>query len=279
MNKEAGHIKDNPIHFNRIWTYEKCRQVALQYNTIKDLKKGCSGAYYAARKYGWLEDFSWIQDGRLTGLTAKSRWDFDSCYREAKKYQTKADFIHGNASAYAKSLKKGWLKDYTWFLDGVKRMAEQNTIWTYESCFHLAEQCKSHIDIIKKSKSAYNVMLRNDWLKDYTWINNTKHFWTYEECRDIAKNCKTRSDFYRKNAGAYDKSLKEGWIKTFDWFERPCNIYIDNRDSVYAYFFEPQHAVYVGRTVNPQHRDLQHRTSEKARYSVLPIRLAFQFHL
>ena len=39
------------------WTYETCMKESKKYNTRNEFKKGCSGAYYVARKNGWVDDF------------------------------------------------------------------------------------------------------------------------------------------------------------------------------------------------------------------------------
>jgi hypothetical protein len=44
-------------------------------------------------------------------------WNYERCYDEAKKYSSKNEFKLGNSSAYSKSVEKGWLKDYAWFID------------------------------------------------------------------------------------------------------------------------------------------------------------------
>ena len=250
-----GRIIENAKH--TIWTYDTCKEVALRCSTLKEFYKRYGHAYLVAKKNGWIDEYTWLS-------RTKKIWrlSYEDCFNEAKKYETKADFIRGSLSAYHCALKKGWLKDYIWFIDGINRMAKNNTIWTYNTCYELARGCKSSKEVQQKSRSAYNVMLRNGWIEDYDWFTPKARSLTYEECRALAKPCKTRSEFYKAHANAYALSVKNGWLDTFEWISRPFNVYSERCDNVYAYFFEAYKSVYVGRTVNPQERDISHRNSE-----------------
>jgi hypothetical protein len=46
--------KKNPSGY---WSYEKCKEESKKYKTQTEFCKGCSGAYNAARKNGWLDEF------------------------------------------------------------------------------------------------------------------------------------------------------------------------------------------------------------------------------
>ena len=43
------------------WTRESCYQEAKKYFSRSQFQKGCSGAYIASRKNGWLDDYKWMQ--------------------------------------------------------------------------------------------------------------------------------------------------------------------------------------------------------------------------
>ena len=68
---------------------------------------GNNGAYTAARKNGWLNDYNWFNKIR-------KNWDYSTCYDEAKKYVTRSEFKTGCGSAYSLAMKNGWIKDYEW---------------------------------------------------------------------------------------------------------------------------------------------------------------------
>lgn len=70
--------------------------------------------------------------------------------------------------------------------------------------------------------------------------------YTYDYCYNIAKDYQSRYELQKANPMVYQVSYKNGWLDK--WIPRiisntnPC-------DSVYAYFFESTHSVYIGRTL------------------------------
>ena len=65
--------------------------------------------------------------GSLAGI----KWTKDKCFEEAKKYSYRKEFQRGSVGAYTRALKRGWLKEYTWF----KRPQSWNQKWNQESCY------------------------------------------------------------------------------------------------------------------------------------------------
>ena len=43
--------------------------------------------------------------------------------------------------------------------------------WTKETCYEAAKKCKTKSDFKNQFKAAYKLSLKNDWLKDYYWVN------------------------------------------------------------------------------------------------------------
>ena len=76
-------------------------------------------AYASAYKNGWLNDYYWLERERIK----RGFWqDYNNCYNEAKKYARKVDFMNNARSAYVSALRKGWLKDYTWFKKNINQL-------------------------------------------------------------------------------------------------------------------------------------------------------------
>lgn len=244
------------------WDYEHCYKEAQKFKTKNEFKHGNEAAYSIARKNGWLDKFDWF-------LPQRGKWTYETCFEEAKKYTHRAQFQKESVSAYTVALKNGWLDNYLWFGNGNKISAEKRRIWTKEACYELALQCKSRSDLKKHNAQAYKTARQNGWLEDYTWFRSGfKIFqeegikWTYEACRDEAKKYKSRSEFCKKCVGGYTRALDRGWIEDFTWLKNE-NVFSDEADSIYAYFFENK-AVYIGRTLmrtqNKRHKN--HQNSE-----------------
>ena len=90
-----------------------------------------------------------------------------------------------------------------------------------------------------------------------------KNYWlTKENAINESKKYKTRSEFCKGSCGAYQRSLKKGWLDEMTWLTKK-NVCKDPVDCVYKYHFVNENAVYIGRSINPELRDKQHRIIEK----------------
>lgn len=201
-------------------------------------------------------------------------WNYNRCYEEAKKYSTISEFGKKCGSALHSARKNGWIKDYTWFIDGRKLSAQKRTIWTYDACYELAKLCNKKSEMNNKNIRAYQVALKNDWFSDYTWFLNDDEIrhqkrpsrvkWPYEKCKELALQFSTLAEFNKAYPSVCTVSKRNGWIDDFDWLKRSGDIYTSKIDNVYAYLFDEFNSVYIGRTINPSSRDFGHNNNEKS---------------
>ena len=148
------------------FNYEFCYDIAKKYVSISDFKNGDVGAYRAALRYHWLEDYFWL-GGK------NNSYNYEDCASEAKKYQTTREFNRAASAIYGKAKRSGWLKDYTWMDDNISHHVKKEDI-TYEACMKKAKNYFSKTDMARGSKSHYLVAKKNNWLKDYTWFAGNK---------------------------------------------------------------------------------------------------------
>ena len=296
------------------WSYERCKELALQYNKLIDFSKAYPSAYTISNRNGWIDDFDWLcrsdnaytskidnvygyffyefnsvyigrtikpsdrdichninekstvfrfasynnttipkmtilesnltlteglvkedyyinkyknegwnvlniaKTGKRSGSLGRlgyGKWTYNSCYNEAKKYDTMKDFRTKSASAYNVSCKNNWIDDYVW----LKIKKHKRGFWTYENCYNEAKKYKTRIDFQRGSGSAYDKALRENWIDDYFWfsIPSNKLKWTYETCYNEAKKYTKLSDFINNCACAYNKARRNGWIKDYVW--------------------------------------------------------------
>lgn len=189
-------------------------------------------------------------------------WTFERCYAEAKKYITKKDFQRYSQTAYSISNRKGWGKHFSWLSSAKGRVSK----WTQEKCFWAAKQCRYATEFYRKFNSAYWMAKKNGWDKNYDWFENTgriislkKTKWTYDACIEVAKKCRTMHEFMDRYPFVYIKCREKNWLDDFVWLERHGTPYQEYRMSVYVFLIEELGAVYVGITVDPSARLLQHR--------------------
>ena len=198
-----------------IWTQERCYDEALKYKTKNEFKKGCPNAYRHSRVKGWLIDYVWFVNGHTLDGERRKKWTYETCYNEAKKYNSRHDFQCGKGSsgAYSVARKNGWLNDYIWFAS----VPKPSSYWTYERCRQEALKYKKNSDFNANSKRAYIIARENNWLKDFDWLIKTRKSWTYQECYDLAKTISARSDFRKLYGSAYRASVMHDWIKDYTW--------------------------------------------------------------
>lgn len=195
--------------------YERCYDAAKKCKARSEFGKQYPNAYEWSRKNGWLGKFTWFE--KPTHWNKK--WNYETCKNEAKKYKYQAEFQKNAGGAFQVAWKNGWLKDYTWFEDGVKIRAEKKRKWNRETCFNEAKKYASRCEFAKNNRGAYKVARENNWLDEYTWFMTTKRpngYWDYDNCFKEAKKYKTRGEFRKFGKRAYNVALKNGWIS--DWF-------------------------------------------------------------
>lgn len=137
-----------------------------------------------------------------------------------------------------------------------------NRIWTYEKCYEAAKQFTCRSEFAYNNNPAYKASFKKGWINDYNWFvekQKPRGYWTYNNCYKAAKECTSKVDMYNKYPTAYERAKKNMWFDDYTWFVKDVNPYSDV-DNVYAYFFNKQHAVYIGRTINLSSRNTEHHT-------------------
>ena len=196
------------------WNRKTCYEEAKKYKSATEFLKANGSAYDAARRNGWLIDYTWFD------ILWEAKWDKQACYNEAKKYKTRGEFQRGSRGAYAKALEKGWIKEYSWLSS---RQTKPAGYWNnYEHCYEEAKKYKSRRAFLRGCSSAYKKALKNGWLDDYTWfmeIKKPKGYWNQETCYEEAKKYSSRFEFQRNAKGAYLFAFKKGWLDDYTWFK------------------------------------------------------------
>ena len=152
---------------------------------------------------------------------AKSKWNYDTCLEEARKYKSRKEFSRKCGGAYNAALRNGWLDDCTF--------EEERRSWDKKSCLEEAHKYKSRGEFCKKCFGAYKAALRNGWLDDCDWFEAKLQSWDKESCLEEAHKYKSRFEFQKKCSGAYQAALKNGWLDdcTFEeerkiWDKKSC---------------------------------------------------------
>ena len=195
------------------WNKKTCFEEAQKYKSASEFGKANGSAYDAARRNGWIKDYTWFE------VLWEPKWDKEACYKEAKKYKTRTEFQKGCASAYKKALERGWIEDYDWM---PPRQQKPMGYWNnYVHCYEEAKRHKNRKQFQKNCQSGYNSALKHGWLNDYTWFNvkMKNNYWNRETCYEEAKKYHSRSEFGKHAVRAYELALSNGWIDAYTWFK------------------------------------------------------------
>ena len=199
------------------WNKKTCYEEAKKYHSASEFGKANGSAYDAARRNGWVKDYTWFD------VLWEPKWDKESCYKEAKKYKTRGEFQKGSASAYNKALRNGCIKGYDWM---TSRQRKPNGYWNnFDNCYEEAKKYKNRKGFQKGCVSGYNYALYNGWLDDYTWFDEKQkyNYWNKETCYEEAKKYSSRSEFGKHSVRAYGLALENGWLEDYTWFKPLTN--------------------------------------------------------
>jgi predicted GIY-YIG superfamily endonuclease len=243
-------------NWNKVWTFDKCKDEALKYTNKTDFVKHSSSAYHRAIIEGFLDQI-------CTHMTSRWKpyrfWSFDQCLKEALKYKTKVHFKRDNSSAYSISLRNGWIPLICSHMNAVGNQYKRwvyvyefsnNVVYVGLTCNkerrhleHLKEKTspvykyclKSKLNPVYKSVSKTYITaeraqkLENKTIKIYEkngWVilNSAKagglgwceKIWTFEICQKEALKYKTRSDFQDNSHNAYAAAHQNKWMQICD---------------------------------------------------------------
>ena len=102
--------KQNMSKMNH-WNYDTCYEEASKYKSRVEFQRNNGYAYKVAAKNGWLDDYTWFEKK----LKPVGYWNsYEHCYDEAKKFNSRSEFLDNSQMAYNSARKNGWLDDYTW---------------------------------------------------------------------------------------------------------------------------------------------------------------------
>ena len=256
--------RENVLPFGYWRDKEHVMEEAKKYTSKKEFQKNNQSAYWAALKYGYLEEMPWLVKNKVTkkGILTK-----EYVLNESKKYKTRNEFRKCNKSAYEAAQRNGYLKEMVW----LPKQAD-NGYWNVKE--HVIEEAKkysSRTSFKENGKGAYWSALKHGWMDEMEWlkkrnekgVEHEKRKWkTKEIIFEESKKYSSRTEFRKKAKRACEIASKNKWLDEMVWLNSK-NIYLDKVDTIYGYFFEEQNAVYIGRSISMELRDYQHRTTEK----------------
>ena len=161
LNKSATGIGKGSLGAisNGKWNRKRCYEEALKYKSAHEFEDANASAYTAARRNGWLTDYTWFVK------LWERKWDEQTCYAEAKKYSTRGEFQKNNRGAYLAANKNGWLDNYNWMSS---RKKKPEGFWdNFDHCREEAKKYGNKRRFQKGSPGAYAKAYQNGWLDEF----------------------------------------------------------------------------------------------------------------
>lgn len=90
------------------WTFDKCKEEALKYNSRKEFANKSNSAYNSVRRYGWLDS---VCSHMKQNKKPSGYWTKESCKNEALKYKSRKEIYKNSRGAYSTMLKNNWLDE------------------------------------------------------------------------------------------------------------------------------------------------------------------------
>lgn len=144
------------------WDEKSCFEEAMKYSKKCDFKKYSNGAYASSVKNGWYDQYVWFGKNKNNNTHPSGYWNYETCYKEALKYESRKDFEKNSETAAKKAWKNDWMNDYTWFEPPRKR-----NYWNYETCKNASQECATRTEFARKYDTAYKLSKLNNWLNEF----------------------------------------------------------------------------------------------------------------
>lgn len=125
-----------------------------------------------------------------------------------------------------------------------------------DKAIEVAKQYRTRSDLQKEDFHTYYVLKNNGLLDNVLPYQHPPL--TYEKCYNAAKQFDKYSDFRLMGNKYYCKALKKGWITDYTWLQRRFYDMDAKIHIVYVYEFTQFNAAYIGRTMRPSVRKIQH---------------------
>lgn len=182
----------------KIYTFEECKNIALQYTTRKELKEKQKHIYTKINRNKWGKElFSHMKrlDGRDKDLS------YEGCKTIVSHYEFLKDFREKETSCYVKIIKEKWYD----LLENLKQTTD-NVLKRYVYAYEFPEYNSAYIGVTYSIKIRDKDHHKRGTVFKFTQKNNINNYKPIILLKDIPfSKCKFYEDFYIK------KYKKNGW--------------------------------------------------------------------
>ena len=161
---------------NGYWTYELCRDAALQYETRSAFSKGSGAAYSAARKLNIVDEVCSHMKSSVHKVPRGYWYVKENVAAEALKYTCRDHFERRSKGAFKAAKKYGWYDEIT---QHFVLSSKPDGYWTYELCRDAAAKYTNRTAFNQNDHAAYKAAWRRGWI-DSICSHMEMELWTRE---------------------------------------------------------------------------------------------------
>ena len=197
--RDNGWLEDYTWLEKRInpYNHDACLLVAQKYQYFNDFRAESHDYYMVARNRGWLREYTWLIKEPVEPYNKK--WNYDTCFAEAKKYKTRSEFNKKRSGAYDVARRNGWLADYTWMPDLTESDAKVDSVY----CYLFDEQKAAYVGRTLMYRQHIRDIEHGNYEKDAVYKFAHKHNCDIPKMQIIEENLtiqqgREREDYWRK---------------------------------------------------------------------------------
>lgn len=189
---------------------------AKKYKTRGEFRNKSYGAYRAAIKYGYIDEFTWLSKKKNV---PNGYWqNKENVINESKKYKTRSEFKFLSQRAYESARKNKWLDEMIWLSNNKGKRPKG--YWKNEkNIMREAKKYSSKEEFKKKNLTAFLMSYNYGFIEKMDWLvkqkQHKKGYWTYKHIEEEALKYSTKTEFFKGNQTAYRAALKLGIIDDF----------------------------------------------------------------
>lgn len=214
---------------------ENCYNESLKYINKHQFQRNCYGAYHAAVKNGWLEEFFKDRDYSVYYQ------DFDKQIHIVYAYEIK----EYNACYIGRTLRlkirdrqhrNGVLVDGVIQYDNLYKFCQERNIDIPSPI--VLESGLTAVESQIKEEEYLNKYIDNEWdVINSGVVGENKGSlgsilkWTYDKCKEVSKECRNKHDMKVRFVSAYNAAYRNGWLNVFFVQEKKPNGYWNNIDN------------------------------------------------
>lgn len=262
----------------RLWTEERCREVALRYTEMKAFRTECEEAYNAALKHKWLKDYTWLSYKIDVSRPKKKRQSYTQ-----EEIIERIRSIFGERYSYDKVVYKAMKvpitlvcheRDSNGIEHGEFSMRPDNIFSGKQGCPKCYDDRRSRLQrkpvekFIEEAKKVHGELYEYHKVEyvntnskvcivckihgDF-WQTPSSHIrgkgcpycsgnakkWDKESCDLEARKYEYYFDFRVKSSGAYNVALRNGWLYDYVWLKKlPPKPNDYDKNTKYIYAYE-----------------------------------------